>query len=196
MEDKQYAGSALPKVTLGLNLGFAWKGIDLNMFFDGQFGNKIYNALPYYNVKKEGVGNYLTMFKDSWRSDNTNTNIPRFYGASDDPAIAATDNNGTTCAYTDRWLENGDFFRLKTLELGYTLPKTWVTKAMLENVRIYTAMENLFTITGYSGYTPDLGVNTGDGATGSGTDNVMSRGCDDGRYPSARTISFGLQVTF
>lgn len=196
VEDKQYAGSALPKVTLGLNLGFAWKGIDLNMFFDGQFGNKIYNALPYYNVKKEGVGNYLTMFKDSWRSDNTNTNIPRFYGASDDPAIAATDNNGTTWAYTDRWLENGDFFRLKTLELGYTLPKTWVTKAMLENVRIYTAMENLFTITGYSGYTPDLGVNTGDGATGSGTDNVMSRGCDDGRYPSARTISFGLQVTF
>lgn len=195
VDDKQYAGSALPKVTVGLNLGLNWRGIDLNLFFDGQFGQKIYNGIPYYNVKKEGVGNYLTCFMDAWRPDNTDTDIPRFIGASDDPN-SATDNNGTNWGYTDRWLENGDFFRLKTLELGYTLLKAWVEKAWLENVRIYTAMENLFTITGYTGYTPDLGVNTGDGATGSGLDNVMSRGCDDGRYPSARTFSFGLQVTF
>lgn len=195
VDDKQYAGSALPKVTLGFNLGLDWRGIDLNMFFDGQFGHKIYNALPYYNIKKEGVGNYLTTMTNAWRPDNTNTDIPRFIGASDDPT-SATDGNGTNLAYTDRWLEDGNFFRLKTLELGYTLPKAWTNVAHLQNVRIYTAMENLFTITNYSGFTPDLGVNVGDGATGSGLDNVMSRGCDDGRYPTARTISFGLQVTF
>lgn len=195
VDDKQYVGSAIPKVTLGLSLGLDWKGFDLNMFFDGQFGHKIYNALPYYNMKKEGVGNYLTNVMNSWREDNKNTDIPRFIGASDDPN-STLDNNGTNLGITDRWLEDGDFFRLKTLELGYTLPKNWVMKASLQNVRVYTAMENLFTITGYSGYTPDLGVNTGDGATGSGLGSVMSRGCDDGRYPLARTFSFGLQVTF
>ena len=195
VDDKQYAGSALPKVTLGFNLGLDWKGIDFNLFFDGQFGHKIYNAMPYYNIKKEGVGNYLVNMMDAWRPDHTNTDIPRFIGASDDPN-SATDNNGTNWAITDRWLEKGDFFRLKTLELGYTLPKPWITKAGLQNVRLYTAIDNLFTITDYSGYTPDLGINAGDGATGSGTDDIMSRGCDDGRYPIARTFTFGLQVTF
>ncbi len=70
--------------------------------------------------------------------------------------------------------------RLKTLELGYTLPKVWVSKAGLQNVRVYTAMENLFTITDYKGYTPDLGMVDADGAGTSGGSGVMTRGCDDG----------------
>ena len=85
---------------------------------------------------------------------------------------------------------------MKTLELGYTLPKAWTSKALLQNVRIYTAMENLFTITKYKGYTPDLGVIGGDGSGTSGGEGVMTRGCDDGRYPTARTFTFGLQVNF
>lgn len=192
--DKQYCGSAMPKVSLGLNLGAEWRGFDLNIFFDGQFGHKIYNALPYYTTKREGVGNYLTSVMDSWRPDHKNTDVPRFIGPSDVEG-SATDNNGTAWAVTDRWLENGDFFRLKTLEFGYTLPKTWTAKLCLQNLRVYTAMDNLFTITGYTGYTPDLGFNDGDGANGSGS-GVMSRGCDDGRYPLARTMTFGVQVTF
>lgn len=194
VDDKQYCGSAMPKMSLGVSLGLEWKGIDLNMFFDGQFGHKIYNALPYYTVKKEGIGNYLASMANAWRTDNTNTDVPRFIGPSDIEG-STTDNNGTNWAITDRWLEKGDFLRLKTLELGYTLPKAWTTKAHMQNVRVYTAMDNLFTITGYTGYTPDLGFNDGDGASGSGS-GVMSRGCDDGRYPLARTITFGLQVTF
>ncbi len=117
VEDKQYAGSALPKViTLGLNLGFAWKGIDLNMFFDGQFGHKIYNALPYYNIKKKELET-LTTFMDSWRPDNTNTTIPRFIGASDDPT-SITDNNGTNWAYTDRWLRKRRLLPPKNIRIG------------------------------------------------------------------------------
>ena len=85
---------------------------------------------------------------------------------------------------------------MKTLEDGYTLPKAWVNKAKLQNVRIYTAMENLFTITSYKGYTPDLGTVDADGAGTSGGSGVLTRGCDDGRYPSARTMTFGLQVNF
>lgn len=192
--DKQYCGSAMPKVSLGLTMGAEWRGIDLNLFFDGQFGHKIYNALPYYTVKREGIGNYLANMADSWRQDNKNTDIPRYIGPTDVQG-SNTDNNGTTWAVTDRWLEKGDFFRLKTLELGYTFPKALVNKARLQNLRVYTAMDNLFTITGYTGYTPDLGFNDGDGANGSGS-GVMSRGCDDGRYPLARTITFGVQLSF
>jgi TonB-linked SusC/RagA family outer membrane protein len=193
--DRQFAGTALPKISLGVNLSAAWRGIDLRLFFDGQFGHKLYNAIPYYNAKQEGVVNFLADMGNSWRADNTGTDIPRFIGTSSDPTTS-TDNNGTKWAYTDRWLESGNFFRLKTLELGYTLPKALTLKAKLQNVRVYTAMENLFTLTSYTGYTPDLGINTGLGAVGSGTDIVMSRGCDDGRYPLARTFTFGLQVTF
>ena len=182
--DRQDCGSAFPKMTLGLNLGAQWKNIDLNLFFDGNFGNKTYNSQYFTTVYNEVAANQYAERLNSWSENNKNTDIPRYVKGS----------TGTNLAYTERWLENGSFLRLKTLELGYTLPKAWTTKAGLQNLRIYTAMENLFTITDYKGYTPDLGTNDGTGSSsGSG---VMSRGCDDGRYPSARTITFGLQVNF
>ena len=185
--DRQDCGSAFPKMTLGITLGAQWKGIDLNMFFDGNFGNKIYNAQYYSTVYNEVTGNQYAERLDSWTESN-HTNIPRY--------VSGNDANGTNWGYTDRWLENGSFLRLKTLELGYTLPKVWIAKAKMQSVRIYAAMENLFTITKYKGYTPDLGVVDADGAGTSGGSGVMTRGCDDGRYPMARTITFGLQVNF
>ena len=184
--DRVDCGSAFPKVTMGLTLGAAWRGIDLNLFFDGNFGNKIYNAQYFSTVYNESTGNQYARRINAWTENNPNTDEPRY--------VAGV--NGTNMAYTDRWLEDGSFFRLKTLELGYTLPKAWTQKAWLSSVRIYTAMENLFTITSYSGYTPDLGVVDSDGAGTSGGSGVMTRGCDDGRYPSARTFTFGLQVNF
>lgn len=186
-EDRQDVGSAFPKVNLGVNLGAEWKGFDLNMFFDGNFGNKIYNAQYYNSVYNEGTGNQYKERMKSW-TENNRTNIPRY--------VSGNDANGTNWGYTDRWLESGSFFRMKTLELGYTLPKVFIAKAGLQNVRFYTAMENLFTITNYKGYTPDLGMVDADGAGTSGGSGVMTRGCDDGRYPVARTITFGLQVSF
>lgn len=186
--DRQDCGSAFPKMTLGLTLGIEWKNLDMNVFFDGNFGNKIYNAMYYSTVYNESTGNQYTERLNSWTENNKNTSIPRY--------VAGNDKNGTNWGYTDRWLENGSFFRLKTFELGYTLPKSWTMKACMNHVRFYTAMENLFTITGYKGYTPDLGINNSDGAGTSGGEGVMTRGCDDGRYPMARTISFGVQVNF
>ena len=186
--DQQYCGSPFPKLSMGLTMGVEYKGIDLNLFFDGNFGNKIYNGMRFYSSYMDGgMQNLSKEMLNAWTETNTNTDIPRY--------VTGTDLNNTGWAITDRWLENGSYFRLKTLELGYTLPKAWTSKAMLQSVRIYTAMDNLFTITGYKGYTPDLGVNNGDGATGQ-SDNVMTRGCDDGRYPTARSFTFGLQVNF
>lgn len=186
-QDQQYCGSPFPKLSMGLTMGAEYKGIDLNLFFDGNFGNKIYNGMRYYSSYMDGgMQNLSKEMLNAWTESNTNTDVPRY--------ITGSDLNNTGWAITDRWLENGSYFRLKTLELGYTLPKDWTSKALLQSVRIYTAMDNLFTITGYKGYTPDLGVNSGDGATG-GT-GTMTRGCDDGRYPSARSFTFGLQVNF
>ena len=185
--DRQDCGNAFPKVTLGINLGGAWKGLDFNMFFDSYLGNKIYNAQYFNTVYNEVTGNQYADRMNSWTENNKNTDVPRY--------VSGFDPNGTNWGYTDRWLENGSFLRLKTLEVGYTLPKAWVAKAKMQSVRIYTAMENLFTLTKYTGYTPDLGFDDADGH-GVGYGGVMTRGCDEGRYPTARTFTFGLQVNF
>nr|MBP8790132.1 SusC/RagA family TonB-linked outer membrane protein [Breznakibacter sp.] len=128
--------------------------------------------------------NYSTTLLNSWTPQNTNTDIPRYI---------MSDPNLNSRRVSDRWLEDGSFLRLKTLELGYTLPSNITKVANIDNLRIYTAMENLFTITKYKGFTPDLGENN---AQNGGTTGTMTRGTDHGRFPLARTISLGVQLTF
>ena len=180
-DDQHDVGSPFPDFTFGVRLGGEWNNFDFNLFFDGMVGNKIYNY-PRYRLESGNFnGNMSTVLANSWRPYNQNTDIPRF---------SKTDGADNKWAYSDRWLENGSYMRLKTLDIGYTLPKNLTKKVKLENVRIYTSMENLFTLTKYSGYTPDLGE-----STVAGVDyNVFSRGIDQGRYPLPRTISFGIQV--
>ena len=132
-------------------------------------GNKIYNY-PRYRLESGNFnGNMSTVLANSWRPDNQNTDIPRF---------SKTDGIDNGLAFTDRWLEDGSYFRLKTLDIGYSLPKGLLKKVKLENVRIYTSMENLFTLSKYSGYSPDLGE-SGSIDIGVGY-NVFSRGVDQG----------------
>lgn len=183
-DDRQYMGSPFPEWNLGLRLGGEWKGIDLNLFFDGAFGQKVYNYTRARMESTNELNNYSVNVLNSWTPSNTNTDMPRY---------VKKDDNGNYSRWTDRWLENGDYFRLKTLELGYTLPKSLMSKIKIENLRVYTAMDNLFTITGYTGYSPDLGAN--DGIMGGG-EGIMTSGCDHGRYPLARTITFGVQLDF
>jgi len=182
--DQHDVGSPFPDLTFGLRLGGDWKGLDFNLFFDGMTGNKIYNYQRYCLESGKFNGNYSTKLANSWRPDNQNTDIPRFSKA---------DGADNGLAYTDRWLEDGSYFRLKTLDIGYSLPKSLLKKIKIENVRIYTSMENLFTLSKYSGYSPDLGE-SGSVDIGVGY-NVFSRGIDQGRYPLPRTISFGIQVS-
>ena len=181
-DDQHDVGSPFPDMTFGLRLGGDWNNFDFNLFFDGTVGNKIYNY-PRYRLESGNFnGNYSTALANSWRPDNQNTDMPRF---------SVTDGADNKWAYTDRWLEDGSYIRLKTLDIGYTLPKQLLKKIKLENVRIYTSIENLFTLTKYSGYTPDLGESGVDLGT---TYNVFTRGIDQGRYPLPRTFSFGIQV--
>ena len=181
-DDQHDVGSPFPDMTFDLRLGGDWNNFDFNLFFDGTVGNKIYNY-PRYRLESGNFnGNYSTTLANSWRPDNQNTDMPRF---------SVTDGADNKWAYTDRWLEDGSYIRLKTLDIGYTLPKQLLKKIKLENVRIYTSIENLFTLTKYSGYTPDLGESGVDLGT---TYNVFTRGIDQGRYPLPRTFSFGIQV--
>lgn len=179
--DQHDVGSPLPNFTFGLRLGGDWNNFDLNIFIDGVAGNKIYNYPRYCLESGAFNGNLSTNVANSWRPDNPNTDMPRF------SKVDGTDNK---LAYTDRWLEDGSYVRLKTIDIGYTFPKQWLQKAMIQNLRLYVSMENLLTLTKYTGYTPDLGESSSTGVSY----NVFSRGIDQGRYPIPRTFSFGIQL--
>lgn len=182
--DTHSIGSPFPGFEFGIRLGADWKGFDINLFFDGVLGNDIYNY-PAFRTESGKISDVNLGYNvtKSWREDNRNTSVPRF------------DKSGTSlngAAYSDRWLEDGSYFRLKNLNIGYTLPKKILSKIKLDNLRVYASFENLFTITSYSGYSPDLGTST----ETPGQYSVLSYGVDHGRYPLSRTISFGLQLGF
>ena len=172
--DRVDCGSAFPKVTMGLTLGAAWRGIDLNLFFDGNFGNKIYNAQYFSTVYNESTGNQYTKRLNAWTENNPNTDEPRY--------VAGVD--GTNMAYTDRWLEDGSFLKLDNITLGYNVPVKNLD--FMKDLRIYFTGQNLFTITGYSGIDPEVDM--------VGLDNM---GIERTRYyPASRSFILGVNVTF
>jgi TonB-linked SusC/RagA family outer membrane protein len=179
--DQHDVGSPLPDFTFGLRMGGEWNRFDLNLFIDGMAGNKIYNYTRYCLESGDFNGNLSTTVANSWRPDNQNTDMPRF---------SKTDGTDNKLAFTDRWLEDGSYIRLKSVDLGYTFPKRWIQKAGVQALRMYVSMENLLTLSNYSGYSPDLGESS---STGAGY-SIFSRGIDQGRYPIPRTFSFGIQV--
>lgn len=184
--DRQTVGKPMPDVSFGLRGSVEWRGLDMNFFFDGMVGNSIYNFTRYRLENMEKYENYSKDVLNAWTPNNTNTDMPRWSKIGD-----AVDPNKNARANSDRWIEKGDFLRLKTLEIGYTLPKELTQRILLDRVRFYTVMENLFTITGYKGYTPDLGY-----IDNNTSYSALARGTDHGRYPQARTISFGIQLGF
>jgi TonB-linked SusC/RagA family outer membrane protein len=183
--DRVFAGSAIPRLQMGLNLNAAYKGFDLSMFWYASTGNKIYNvakrALESYN----GPNNYDADV-EPWSLTNPSTTTPRLLqGGSLDPRLAAAAASNAMFN-TTRWLESGNFLRLRNIQLGYTLPQR-VTGFIpgLASVRLHLTGSNLLTFTKYSGFDPET--------TGTG---FYSRGVDDGSYPNVRTLTGGLQVNF
>ncbi|MDR3059108.1 MAG: TonB-dependent receptor [Prevotella sp.] len=175
-DDRQTVGKPIPDISFGLRGSLEYNGFDLNFFFDGVAGNSIYNFARWRIESMRKYSNYSTDVLNAWTPENHSTTMPRY-------DIENKNQNGR--AASDRWIEKGDFIRLKTLEFGYVLPKI----TYLDKVRLYLSFENLFTITKYKGYTPDLGYNSDNAAY-----NALSRGTDHGRYPLARTFSFGIQI--
>lgn len=174
-DDRVFQGSPFPDFTFALNGNMRYKNFDLSIGLQGVLGNKIYNA-PRQTLEDVTKGsNFLASCLDYWTPENKNASHPRLTW--DDP-------NRNTRAESDRYLENGSYLRLRSVQLGYTFPQTWF-KGAIQHARVYINAENLFTITSYSGYSPDVNA-----------DNANYRGFDNFIYPTNRTFMLGLNVTF
>lgn len=173
--DKEYCGSGIPKLEVNLNLNVAWKGFDLMAVIGSAWDYKIYNGNRYLYESMNAGSNFLASTLDAWTPQNTNTTVPR---------AIFNDPNGNL-KESDRFLENGNFLRMRQLQLGYTLPASLTRKAYIENLRFYVSAENLFTITNYKGVDPEFS-----------RANVLNTGIDRLIYPFTRSFTIGAQLTF
>ena len=173
--DRCMIGNPIPDIIYGINMGMAWKGFDLNLQFGGTIGNQIFNAMRYYTYFPNDITNKDRALMNYWTPNNTNTDIPR---------LTATDVNDND-RFSDMYVENGTYFRLRNAQLGYTLPASLTQRIKLQKVRFYVSGQNLFTISSYSGMDPEVGQSSS-----------LSRGIDYGIYPQNISFTGGINVTF
>lgn len=173
--DKEYCGSGIPKLEININLSAAWKGFDLTAIIGSAFGHKLYNGNRYLYESMNAGSNFLASTLNAWTPQNKNTDVPR---------AIFNDPNGNL-KESERFLEKGDFVRMRQLQLGYTLPAQLTRKAYIENVRFYFSAENLFTITSYKGVDPEFSRSS-----------VLNAGIDRLIYPFTRSFTIGAQVSF
>ncbi|WP_299781834.1 TonB-dependent receptor [uncultured Formosa sp.] len=169
--DRTYQGSSIPKLNYGLNLSASYKNFDISCFFQGAAGNKIYNG-TYQNLMLGDLVNSSTDMLNYWSTTNTNTNVPR-------PVIGDPNGNNRV---SDRFIEDGDYIRLQSLELGYNIP---LAPQVFKRARVYVSGQNLFIITDYSGYDPDFI-----------SDGLFNRAFEFGSFPNPRTLALGVQLDF
>jgi hypothetical protein len=177
--DRTFIGSYLPKFTYSLNYSASYKNFDAIVFFQGVYGNKIFNGERIILEGMPRLFNAGTNVLNAWTPTNTNTNIPR--AISGDP-------NGNKRPST-RWIESGSYLRVKNMQIGYNFPTSWLkskTDNALNRLRIYVASTNLLTFTKYKGLDPEIGSRNG----------TLTNGIDYGQYPQPRTVQLGLQATF
>ncbi len=174
--DRVNLGSPFPDFEYGFGINANMHNFDLALFFQGSQGNKIYNGLAQDLQSTNLQMNYAKSTLNAWTPTNQ-SNIPRV--TANDPNL-----NSQT---SSRFLEDGSYFRMKTVQIGYTLKDDFAKRLRISSFRTYVSADNIFTITNYSGFNPDLGR----------TGSIFDRGVDYGHvaYPLARTISLGIQLT-
>ncbi|QPH40431.1 SusC/RagA family TonB-linked outer membrane protein [Pedobacter endophyticus] len=174
VNDRDFIGNGLPKFTYGITLNLSYRNWDLVAFGSGVAGNMIFQGLRRLDIPN---ANYQTSRLNRWTPTNPSTTQPRLTDA---------DPNKNLTKFSSLYLEKGDYFRMRTFQIGYTLPKTIVSKVGLQKFRVYVLSENLFTVTKYTGYDPELGSNN--------SGNAFS--IDRGLYPQARSFVFGINANF
>jgi hypothetical protein len=184
--DKTNLGNPFPWLTYSLNLGVDFKGFDLQVFFQGVYGNKIYNAVRHRTESTGTEATLSTTMRDVWvdyddvmKASMERKGVDWTTLINPDGSIPNPDGSPMNKETSSRFVENGAYLRLKNIQLGYTLPKNISKKAYIERCRIYVAANNLFTITKYTGYDPEIGS-----------------GVDYGNYPQARTFTLGVNMDF
>ncbi len=188
-DDRTVIGNPLPDINYGLSFDAQYKNFDVNFLFSGVAGNEIFNAFRFYLDGADGVNNAGTSVLDRWTPSNPSNTQPR--------AILG-DPNGNT-RVSDRYVEDGDYLRLRTLSVGYSLSDQAldnISDGVLSKLRFYISGQNLFTITDYSGYDPELSPATGAVSLDPGANVNNEVGVDRGQYPQAKSLLIGLQVSF
>ena len=207
--DRTNIGSPLPKFTFGWTNTFRYKNVDLSVFLNGSYGNKVLN----YNMMGQGYNGLVHMnstwtnqhvsiqdraklvvidpekvYADgsTWQTDITNVKVANVGTKTPRPSIQDPNDNDRL---STRYIEDGSYLRIKNITLGYTFPKTVLQRVKIDNVRLYMNIQNLYTFTKYMGYDPEVGASTQDSSG-------LTFGVDNGRYPSPMTCSFGLNITF
>jgi TonB-linked SusC/RagA family outer membrane protein len=176
-KDQTVIGNPNPKFFGGVTNNFSYKGLELSVFFQGSLGNQIYNQNRQILESQSDPLNQLTTVLNHWTPTNTNTDIPR---------PVRNDPNGNN-RFSNRWLEDGSYVRLKNLTLAYNVPTTFSGKAAIKSLRVYLTTQNLITWTHYSGYDPEVSADPF---------SSTSFGRDYGVYPQARTYTLGLNANF
>ncbi|QIP11373.1 TonB-dependent receptor [Spirosoma aureum] len=190
--DRTVLGSPHPNFQMGLNLGFSWKGFDLSTFVFWNQGNQLYNYTKYFTYMGVLGGSVASgKLHDAW--------TPETAATARTPQLGVGATNGYTAFVTGNsssfYVENGSYLRGKTIQLGYSFPKTLLKTIKLSNLRIYAQAQNFFTITKYTGADPDLGLVSGASVeqTASSDQNL---GVDYSGYPNPRQFLLGLNVSF
>ena len=164
--DRTIIGNPNPKFIFAMNNSWSYKDIDLSLALQGVYGNQLFNANNITQEAMSGANNQVAYVLSRWEGPGTSNTVPR--------AIYGDPNENSRIS--DRYIEDGSYLRIKTLTLGYTLPKTLLQHAGIKTVRIYATAQNLYTFTKYTGVDPEVGAN----------------GIDNNVYPVTRTISLGL----
>lgn len=170
--DKTKIGKGMPDWTFGLSFNADWRGLDFSLFLQGATGNDIFDLSTRGDIP---AMNRPSEYLQRWHGEGTSNNYPRM----------TTSNPNSNWRSSDLFIKNGSYLRIKTMQLGYTLPTVWTKKAFVQKLRLYVSAENLLTITSYDGFDPEI-------ATG----DYNRIGVDRGIYPQARTISVGANISF
>lgn len=196
-DDMVFIGNPEPKFTFGIGNTFTYKNWDLTIFLAGSYGNDVINyprrylSNPYRNISNlfSSALDYAKLELIDPNGPNDYRNVKIVGGDPRSPRMPqSTSTSNYDYAFSDRFVEDGSYLRIQNISIGYTLPKRWVSKVGIQNLKIYANLQNLHTFTKYSGYDPEVGS--------SYTDGNWLTGIDNGRYPSPRIYTFGLNLTF
>jgi len=173
--DRAAIGNGTPKWYGGITNTFSFKGFDLSFLFQFNYGNDIYNATRMYACQSQDQrSNMMAEVADRWTKSNASNSVPAWNGYVKNELYS-------------RFVEDGSFLRLKSLTFGYTFPKRWTQKFYVSKLRLYFSAQNLFVVTGYDGYDPEVSV---------AASNPMTPGLDWGAYPKSRVYTFGIDLSF
>jgi len=189
-------GNPWPKATFGFTNTFTYMGFDLNILLTASYGNDIYNFLRFSNTNPNNINLGRNLMAETFnyaRVEGSGSETHLTNPGTDIPRIVTPDVNGNGLRFTDKFVEDGSYIRIKNITLGYSIPKTLIGKQnVIQGVRLAVGVQNLYTFTKYKGYDPEVGAYVGRDSQSTN----QSIGVDFGRYPMTPVYTFNLAVDF